>query len=296
MDTRLLEYFLAVSKELHYTRAAENLGISQPTLSQQIRILESRVGAKLFHQKGKKIFMTDAGKVLMERANRVFYELDQATKEIAEINELSRGRLTIGSSGNHLLHTSILSFHKLYPNIQLSIIDNTTEDTVANVLDFNYDLGVVFLPVQDDRLESRCLFTAELYIVCSRNHELASGPSIKMKELAKFRLLLLQTSYFIRRIVDHYCKESGIKIDPIIELSDLFSLLEITADNAGITILPKKYVEQMNDPRVTVIPISDPIPKKEVGIIYQKKGFMSSAGKAFIDHLLHNYQVTEEKN
>lgn len=294
MEFRLLEYFLAITKELHYTRAAEKLGISQPTLSQQMRLLESRLGTKLFQQKGKKIYITEEGKVLKEHANRVFYELDQAVKEINEINGLERGKVMIGCSGTQLLHSSIFSFHKQYPNIELSVVDTTTEDTVENLLNSTFDLGIVFLPVNNDKLESRRLFTSELYLICPKDHELASFPSVPLKELHQQRLFLLQKGYFIRGIIDHYCNEHGVHLNPLVELSDIISLVQMTITNNGVTILPKTYIEQMNDESVKIIPISDPLPQKEVGIVYQKSNFISTAGRAFINHLLHNYYVEEQ--
>ncbi|MFZ4451201.1 LysR family transcriptional regulator [Salibacterium aidingense] len=288
---RLLEYFLQVCKELHFTKASEKLGISQPTLSQQINLLESRLHTKLFQKKGKKIYLTDAGTVLKNRAERIFFELDQASKEITEINELQRGKLTIGCSGNHLLHTSILTFHAQYPTIELSVVDTTTEDTVEKILNSTFDLGVVFLPVKDDRLEASHLFTSELFVICSDEHQLADAQSINLKQLRAHSVFLLQNHFLIRKVIDQYCKESGIEIHPVVELSDTFSLLEMTVQNNGVTILPKSYVEQMHDPRITLIRMEDHLPQKEVGIVYQKNGFIPSAGRAFIDYLLQNYKI-----
>ncbi|MFB4162407.1 LysR family transcriptional regulator [Alteribacillus sp. JSM 102045] len=289
MEIRLLEYFMVLSQELHYTKSAEKLGISQPTLSQQIRLLESKMGVKLFQQKGKKIYITDAGRVLLRRAERIFYELDQASKEIEEINELKRGRLTIGCSGNHLLHSSILTFHEQFPNIELSVVDSTTEETVACILNSTFDLGVVFLPVHDDRIESKHLFTSELFLICSKDHDIANTPSTSLKQMQEERVFLLQKNYLIRRVIDHYCKETGKELKPLVELSDTYSLLEMTVKNNGVTILPKSYVEKMNDNRVILVRLEDPLPKKEVGVVYQKNAFTPSASEAFIEHLLENY-------
>ncbi|WMT42770.1 LysR family transcriptional regulator [Paenibacillus sp. D2_2] len=91
MEHRLLEYFLAVSEELHFTRAAEKLGISQPTLSHQIRLLEHELGAPLFHRSGKKTILTQAGHILLGHAYRVINELKLARQEINELSGLQRG-------------------------------------------------------------------------------------------------------------------------------------------------------------------------------------------------------------
>lgn len=293
MEIRLLEYFLAVCDELHYTRAAEKLGISQPTLSQQIRILEGRIGAKLFQRIGNKNYLTDAGRTLKKRAENIFYEIDQVTKEVEEINALERGYITIGSAGNQLIYSSIVSFHQEYPNINISVIDATTKDTMNNILNSTFDLGVVFLPVYDNKLESHYLFTSELYLICSNDHELKNLSSISLSELQQYPVFLLQKNFFIRQLIDQVCQNSGVQLVPKVELSNAYSILELTANNYGVTILPKMYIEQINHSKVIAIPISDPLPKEDVGIVYRKDSYLPIAVRAFIEHLFQNYNVSK---
>ncbi|MGV2487897.1 UNVERIFIED_CONTAM: LysR family transcriptional regulator, partial [Bacillus mycoides] len=97
IELRQLEYFLAVSKELHFTKAAEKLNISQPSLSQQIRALEHEVGMPLFDRIGKKISLTEAGRVLLSHSKTIFHEVEQARSAIQDLNGLHHGSLTIGS-------------------------------------------------------------------------------------------------------------------------------------------------------------------------------------------------------
>ncbi len=120
IELRQLEYFLAVSKELHFTKAAEKLNISQPSLSQQIRALEHEVGMPLFDRIGKKISLTEAGKILLSHSKTIFHEVEQARSAIQDLNGLQYGSLTIGSLltvVNYLLpptlYTSILFIQTL---------------------------------------------------------------------------------------------------------------------------------------------------------------------------------------
>ncbi|MFJ7684346.1 LysR family transcriptional regulator [Peribacillus butanolivorans] len=291
MDLRLLEYFLAICEEMHFTKAAEKLGISQPTLSQQIRILESNIGTPLFHRVGKKIFMTEAGQILIQRAQRIFSELNQVRNEINELKDLQRGKITIGSSGNHLLLSSIISFHKQYPGIELSIIDSTTDETIKRVLNNQFDIGIVFLPIKEKQIESKRLFSEEFPLIVSAEHEFANKPFVKLEDLQSTPIFLLQKKYSIRQDIDNNCRLAGFTLKPVVELSDMQSLLQMTLINKGITILPKSYLVNIDDHRVRQIPIIDSFPKKEVGIIYQKDTFRSSTIKTFIEHLLENYKA-----
>lgn len=296
MEIRLLEYFLAVSEELHFTKAAEKLNISQPTLSHQIRLLEDRVGSNLFQRIGRKIHLTEAGQLLLEHSQRVFYELDQVKIKIDELKGLQRGKLTIGCSGNHLLHSSIISFHKQYPKIQLSVIDTNTEDTTKKILNNKFDIGVVFLPVDSNQFETIRLFTTEIVVVVSKDHKLATKAFIQLEELQSTPLFLLQKKFFLRQDIDSYCKEVGIQLNPVVELSDFHSLLQMTILNNGATILPSIFLESVNDNRIQPIKIIDQIPKKEVGIVFRKNSSMPLTVKTFVNHLIENYKTIKNEN
>ena len=131
MELKQLEYFMTLSQELHFTRAAEKLGITQPSLSQQIRLLEHEVGMPLFDRVGKKTMLTQAGKELQHHGYNVFHELSQARAVISELQGLKRGTLKIGALltvVNYLLPPTVMGFHNSYPNVELSVLGLRTGD------------------------------------------------------------------------------------------------------------------------------------------------------------------------
>src|SRR5690625_1363346 len=145
MELRQLEYFMEVCKELHFTRAAENLNIAQPTLSQQIKSLEDEVGIPLFDRIGKKITLTEAGRILLKHSQTIFFELEQAKLALNDLNGLERGNLTIGSLFsciNYLLPGAIINFKKMYPNVELSVFGLRTEEIVSQLLNNELDLDL----------------------------------------------------------------------------------------------------------------------------------------------------------
>src|SRR5699024_5395738 len=131
----------------------------------------------------------------------------------------------------------------------------------------HFDIGIVFLPIKDDKLETRQLFVSQLALAVSVKHELAKIPSIRLKDLQKFPLFLLQKKYLVRQQIDNYCSEKGFILKPIAELSDMQSLLQMTILNNGATILPKSFFDTVDDDQIQQIPILDPISQKEVGIV-----------------------------
>ncbi|MCY9665041.1 LysR substrate-binding domain-containing protein [Paenibacillus alginolyticus] len=291
MEHRLLTYFLAVCEELHFTKAAEKLGISQPTLSQQIRLLENQVGAPLFQRIGKKVYVTEAGEILHKHSRNMFHELDQAKAAIDEIQGMQRGRLRIGCSGNHLLTETIMAFHALYPKIELSVIELATEETKEGLLSNQLDIGVVFLPDEDEQLRCIPLYNEKLHLVISYKHPLAELKAICLAELAQLPVAMLQKKFYVRQMMDDACDQSGFEWKPALELSTLESLLQMAINNVGGAILPGSYVDSIRSSAIRSIPIIAPVPQKDVGIVYRKDMFLCKTMDTFMKQLMQAYKI-----
>ncbi|MDR9792637.1 MAG: LysR family transcriptional regulator [Bacillaceae bacterium] len=285
MEFRLLQYFAILSQELHFTKAAEKLGITQPTLSQQIRLLENSLDTVLFRRMGKKIELTESGEILLEHVKKIFSEIDQAKIKIHELKGLNRGHLKIGCVGNHHLYSSLLTFHSQFPNIKLSVYDLKTEETLEKIVKSELDIGIVYLPVHHPQVEVIKWFSLEFFAIVSLDHPLAEKNLIYLEELQSYPIFLLPEQYVLRQTIDSFCNKEGIKLNPIVELSDTYSLLKMTLLHNGITILPKLYVENSPEFSVKLLKIADELPRKEVAIIYRKGLLSSTAIRTFIQQL-----------
>lgn len=295
MEHRLLAYFLAVCEELHFTKAAEKLGISQPTLSQQIRLLESQLGTPLFQRIGKKVFVTDAGEILYKHSRTIFHELDQAKAAINEIRGMQRGRLRIGCSGNHLLTAAVLAFHARYPHIELSVTDLATEETKEGLMSNQLDLGVVFLPDEEEHLQRIPLYNERLQLIVSSKHPLANAEAIRLRDLGQLPLAMLQKKYYVRQLIDDCAQRIGFPLKPALELDTLESLLQMARNNLSGAILPESYFKSISaDSDFRAIPILDPIPQKEVGIVYSKDMFLCKTMDTFIKELMCSFTSKNE--
>lgn len=295
VDYRLLVYFLAVCEDLHFTKAAEKLGISQPTLSQQIRLLEDRVGSPLFQRIGKKIYVTEAGEILRTHSRNIFHELEQAQMAMNELQGMQRGRLRIGCSGNHLLTATIIAFHAKYPKIELSVMELATEETKVKLLNNQLDVGVVFLPEEDEQLQCIPLYEEKLQLVVSSQHPLAveQVKEIRLAEVTAISIAMLQQKFYVRQMMDECCAQMGLAWKPIVEMSTLESLLQMAKNHVCGAILPQSYVEsmgaQMREQQLCAIPIIDPVPQKEVGIVYRKDMFLCKTMDTFVQQVIQEF-------
>lgn len=294
MELRQLEYFMAVCKELHFTRAAESLNISQPSLSQQIKHLEGVLGTPLFDRMGRKIAMTEAGEILLAHSKQIFYELEQARAALQDLNGLQRGKLTIGSlitCTNYLLPPAILEFKRLYPNVELSVLGMRSGKITEKVMENELDIGISFLPVKNEEIESIPLFTEELSLAVPSDHPLAMLEEINMSLLEDVPIVSLPKDYCLRRLIDKSCAEIGITLKPTLEMTTLDSVIQMVNEGIGVTILPKPYLDFMKNENVTTVKLINPTPKREVGFIYRKDKFMCHITKKFIHQIEEMSQV-----
>ncbi|MEF3302171.1 LysR family transcriptional regulator [Paenibacillus sp. GYB003] len=289
MELKQLEYFMAVCRELHFTRAAEKLGIAQPSLSQQIRLLEHEIGTPLFDRIGKRTVLTEAGKLLLHHSYNVFHELPQARAAIGELQGLKRGTLKIGALltvVHYLLPSTVIRFNNSYPDVELSVLGMRTGDIIEGLLQNGLDLGIVFLPLEHNDLEAIPLFKQNLALAASCDHSVANEPFVTLDILRQTPRVLLPGSYFLRKLINEQCRALGFAPQRVIEMTTLESIIHMVGHGAGVTILPKGYLDYIGSERVRTIPIRKPELTTQIGLVYRKNKYLCAASQVFMEQLL----------
>lgn len=288
MDLRQLECFVAVCEELHFSRAAERLHISQPSLSQHIKNLERVVGMPLFDRIGRNVTLTEAGKILLAHSRRIFHEIDQAKAGIEDLHGLQRGKLTIGSlmtCVSYLLPPAVLKFKRLYPNVELSVLGMRANKIHKQLLRNELDLGIVFLPLDDEDIRCIPLMSEQLSVAVPRKHPLATRSDISVNRLVNEATILLPRSYFLRQLIDEHWAGHDIALQPTLEIAPLDALVQMVADGVGVTILPTPYIDYLAHPNIVRVNLQQPVPTRHIGIAYRKGKFMCATTRAFIEQL-----------
>lgn len=289
MELKQLEYFMAVCRELHFTRAAEKLGIAQPSLSQQIRLLEHEIGTPLFDRVGKRIVMTEAGKTLLHHCYNVFHELSQARAAISEIQGLQRGSLKIGALltvVNYLLPPTVIGFHQRYPNVELSVLGLRTGDIYNGLLQNELDLGIVFPPTEYKDLETIPLYRENLALAAPADHPVAKYSAVSLDILKDTECVLLPDTYFLRQLIEDQCRKLDFAPQPVMELTTMESILTMVGKGVGVTILPRSYLDHVDHPHIRTIPITEPVLTTQIGIVYRKNKYMCAASRVFMEQLI----------
>lgn len=285
MELRQLQYFMAVCKELNFTRASEKLNVSQPSLSQQIKNLEEELGTPLFDRIGRKIAVTEAGEILLTHCYRVFHELGQAKTALNDLNGLLRGKLTVGSVLTEemtLLPPIILKYKQLYPSIQLSVEGLRTEDIRKKLLENELDLGIVFLPIENEEFESIPLFTETLSLVVPSDHPLAGVEVVDFRSIENLDMILFPEDFYLRRLIDYYSEKEDITVKPVLEMTTMESIVQMVVEGIGAAILPSSYIDFQQNDKIKQVKLENPVVQTTTGIAYRKDKFICAATKAFI--------------
>jgi len=202
MNLRQLSYFLILSEELNYHRAADRLFISQPSLSIQIHNLEKDLGCQLFKKKGRHIELTAGGNMLIPQAKEIILRVRETQNKMETFGNGGRNQIKIGASGSFLVYPGVEKFSELYPDIVLSIREHTTAETLRKVLNRSLDFGVVFIPVTDPNVDYKFLFNDEIVAVARSDGKFKSLSHITLSTMATTPIASLTSTFYVRKIMD----------------------------------------------------------------------------------------------
>jgi DNA-binding transcriptional LysR family regulator len=286
MELRQLEYFIAVCEEMHFSRASERLCTTQSNLSQQIKFLENELGVPLFDRMGKRIALTDAGKVLLEQSRHVFAHIQYARDAIAEMGTVQGGTLTIGvlpGDADLLFDALLVDFHRTYPNISISVIETTKipEQIMAGTI----DIGVATAPSPDERLTVIPLFHEQFALATRADHPLAQESSIPFAQLQHLKMVMFAPDHQVRQLIERYGLQEGFRLRPHIETTTLSSLLSLVEQGIGACVLPRLLLENLKKPEIAILSLTDPTPSQDICILYRSDKYIGFAARAFLDAL-----------
>lgn len=276
LELRLLNYFLVLSEELHYTKAAERLHISQPTLSNQIKILEDILGAKLFKYVSKKTVLTEEGKILKDHAYKIFFDIEQTKADIKNFSGKLRTQVKIGASGSHLILLPCAQFNKLHNNILLTMEERSSKTIFENVKNGKLDLGIIYSTLDDSAIHSETLDVEPYVAVVPLDSKLITYESVTLSDLVNENIVLLSSSSFSRRNIDEAFSFINHSCTPNIQVANLDSCIRVVENSNNVSILPQSYVKSINNTNFKSIPISDYPPRQTINLIYRKDLFLDS--------------------
>ncbi|GIO66557.1 LysR family transcriptional regulator [Paenibacillus cookii] len=291
MDINMEWYrvFYWTAKLGSFTKAAEELHISQPAVSHTLKQLEGSLGGPLFFRTSKGVVLTAEGEVLFQYVEQAIHLLEVGKKKIAEMQNLLHGEIHIGASDTlckHYLLPYLEQFHAKYPEIRVHVTNRTTPETLALLKEGKIDFGIVNLPVSDPKVDFRQSLVLQDCLVGHPQYVSLTQAPFPLASIGQFPLLLLEPGGSTRHYLDEYAKSNGVELRPEFELGSLDLLVEFARSGFGLTFIARNFVmNELATGKLIEIPLDPPIPERRVGIATLKGVPQSAASKSFIEFL-----------
>lgn len=289
MELRHLRYFIAVAEELHFGRAAERLGISQPPLSQQIQALEEEIGARLFERTNRRVELTDAGRLFLDESRQVLAQVDKAVllARRAHLGEL--GELKIGSTSSapftSTIPSSIHAFRKAYPDVHLDLQEMSSRQVLKALLEESLQVGVIRPLALPDAVHWVELFREPLVAVLRADHPLAAGSEdgLAIAALAEEPFVFFPRSYGtgLYDQVIALTRQAGFSPRIAQEASEAMTIIGLVSAGLGVSILPASFRRTRVD-GVVYRTLSDPEATTAVWLV-RRQNEGSPLALSFID-------------
>lgn len=302
METRLLRYAVEVYRKQSFTKAAMDLHIAQPSLSQQIAKLEQELGVRLFLRSRGKVTVTPEGERFVKKAVMILQMHDDLKREMKEKSQGMGQDLVIGTTaitGGRVLPPLIQQFDERFPKVRLRLVEGSTKKLVNLTLNGQVDLSLLALPIGESCLSVETIITEPLFLAIPRvakrwmsktmremiekaDHPMLSNPC-PLQEFSQAPFILLKKGFGFRQTLLELCAESGFQPQVAYETSSIETAQSLVAYGLGVTLVPKMVINlQKHDPATPFYLHLDPYPTRTVGFVYHRERYLSLAAKEFL--------------
>lgn len=298
MEFRQLQYTLQIAAERNFSRAAEKLHIAQPSLSQQLSKLEKELGVLLFQRNTSTVELTHAGVTFVEQAQKIVDAVELLRQEMSDISQLRKGKVVVGSmpiTGSHLLPHVLPAFQQAYPEIEVTLLEDSGLTLEKLTASGKADLSLLSLPLQEPSLSYVTIGEERIDLAVPPNHPLArrADPEhpipVRIEELRDEPFVVLKKGQGFRKLTFDLCEKAGFDPQVVFESTNIETVQSLVATGMGITLVPRFIARAPRSEFVPVyVPLAEPTPSRTLVVAYRQGRVLSKAAEAFI----HTFQQT----
>jgi LysR family cyn operon transcriptional activator len=284
LDIRHLRYFLAVAEAGSFSRAADRLGISQPSVSQQMRDLEAGLRVPLFQRRGKRILLTPRGLIFQEHARAVLHQLENFLQELNSKPGELRGALRLGvipALNVPLVPQLLGSFTGDHPAISITVEEISSTEIETALEEGRMDVGLGFLTHHSPNLRYERLCTDEFTLIVAQNHPWAKRRVVHFSELHQQRLLQLPDTFVMRRMTDEICRKHQVRPHVIAEISAIETLLRSLGPLQAAALMPKIALRGRENLKLRAVRLQGKRLGVDIGLLRLSDSAANSAVAAF---------------
>jgi aminoethylphosphonate catabolism LysR family transcriptional regulator len=250
-----LRSFHAVATEGSFTRAAESLHVSQPTVTTQVGQLEELYKVELFHRTGRRVRPTEIGERLLHLSRQIFGLESEAVQLLRDAGELRSGHLRVAAVGPSHVTQMLVAFNQRYPGVKVSVSTGNSQDVLDRLLDYSADVGVLAQVFKDKRFVSVPYSEHPVVVFCSSTHRFAHRRSIRTAELQGERLILREPGSTTRKAIESALRAAQVEPEVVMEVASREIIREAVAQGVGVAAVSE--VEYVPGPGLHAVRISD---------------------------------------
>lgn len=286
LDLHALEQFVALARTKNFTRAGEELNLSQSALSRSIQKLEDQLGQPLFERKPREVVLTDLGELFLERAKEILNLVEDTFSELADAGR--RGRIRLGAIPTiapYFLPGLLSSFAANHPEISVLVQEDTTEALIKRCSHGEIDLAIVALPIIAKYLDLEPLFDEELLLVLPVGHCLSRQENVCIDELDGYPFVMLNEAHCLSESISSFCRRRSVQPVTVERTSQLATVQELVALDHGVSMVPDMARSLDVSERRIYRSFEGEKPQRTVAMMWNSYRYQSKAVKLLMEHL-----------
>jgi DNA-binding transcriptional LysR family regulator len=282
--------FYYAAKNLNFTAAANELFITQPAVTAQIKSFEEFCNLKLFKKKGRKIFLTDEGRSLYQYAIKIFKFEKEIEAVIDDMRELKRGVLSLGTTkayARYFMPLMITTFHQNYPHIQIQLNEGSSLDMIHGLLSFKIEVAIIAKAEDNPDVHFFPFSREEMALIVSRRHPLVRKKAVSFADLAAEPFIMKEKGSGTRKLVEELFETERCTPNILMETSNTEFIKQLVQRGEGISFVVKEAVAQeLKEKKLATVSLKGPKVYLDVSIAYLKEQVLSPSARAFVDTLI----------
>jgi DNA-binding transcriptional LysR family regulator len=285
VDAQALRYFVEVARRQGFTRAGEALHVTQPAISKMVRALEDELGTPLLVRERRRVTLTEAGRLVYERAQGVLDALRTIEEEVVEIAAVERGRLRFGMTpivGVTFFPPLLAEFHRAHPGILLELREDGSHHLEKLVAERELDVAAVVLPTDEKLFGTLPFVEDELVAVLPPAHPLSQRRSLALGDLRESPFVLYRPEFALHGQILEACRRSGFTPAVVSESSHWDFIVEMVAARIGVALLPRTIGRQLDERRVRTVRLREPAIPWKVALIWRRDRHLPPATRAWL--------------
>ena len=285
MELRALRYFVEVDRQQSFTVAAEQMFVTQPTISKMVKSLEDEIGSPLLLRDGRQMVLTDAGRIVYQRGQDVLAAQAQLQAELNDLGTLGSGELTIGipPMGGSLFTPAIAAFRQRHPKIDLKLFEQGSRAIETALIHGELELGGVLLPVDPETIEVLLITRQVLWLVARHGSRWDELREVPLADLAGEQFVFYGESLALNDVVLNACREAGFAPAIVGRSGHWDFMAALVQAGVGIALLPAPYCRRLDAQQFTCRPVVAPQIPWEMAIGWRRNGYLSHAARAWLD-------------